>query len=254
MEDHEDHAFISIDQSAYLKRHSTQTSLHRVIDDWLEQIHDNSLTGACLLDISKCFDSINHEILLKKLEMYGITGNELDWFSSYLKNRKQMVFFQEDSSDFQEVYSGVPQGSVLRPLLFLLFINDFSNFTTEGCALNMYADDMIIYTSAETSDELQMKLQLCVDNVHQWYNMNRLTVNKRNRLLSRVTLYTAGHLHTAVPHCWHSRAPIVHTAVPRENNGHGCVYLRCRAVCKLPGCVEGHPWLWWLAVKPSCNP
>ena len=81
----EDHAFISMDQSAYLKRHSTQTSLHRVIDDWLDQINDNSLTGACLLDISKCFDSINHEILLKKLEMYGITGNELNWFSSYLK-------------------------------------------------------------------------------------------------------------------------------------------------------------------------
>ena len=59
---------------------------------------------------------------------------------------------------------------------------------------------------------------------------------------SRVTLYTAGHLHTAVPNCSHSRAPIVHTAVPRENNEHGCVYLRCRAVCKLPGCVEGHPW------------
>ena len=64
--------------------------------------------------------------------------------------------------------------------------------------------------------------------------------------LSRVTLYTAGHLHTAVPHCSHSRAPIVHTAVPRENNEHGCVYLRCRAVCKLPGCVEGHPWLYML--------
>ena len=63
---------------------------------------------------------------------------------------------------------------------------------------------------------------------------------------SRVTLYTAGHLHTAVPHCSHSRAPIVHTAVPRENNEHGCVYLRCRAVCKLPGCVEGHPWDCWI--------
>ena len=59
---------------------------------------------------------------------------------------------------------------------------------------------------------------------------------------ARVTLSTAGHLHTAVPHCSHSRAPIVHTAVPRENNEHGCVYLCCRAVCKLPGCVEGHPW------------
>ena len=59
--------------------------------------------------------------------------------------------------------------------------------------------------------------------------------------MSRVTLYTAGHLQTAVPHCSHSRASIVHTAVPRENNEHGCVYLRCRAECKLPGCVEGHP-------------
>ena len=67
-------------------------------------------------------------------------------------------------------------------------------------------------------------------------------------LSSRVTLYTAGHLHTAVPHCSHSRAPIVHTAVPRENNEHGCVYLRCTAVCKLPGCVEGHPWRWSLSL------
>ena len=62
---------------------------------------------------------------------------------------------------------------------------------------------------------------------------------------TRVTLYTADHLHTVVPHCWHSRAPIVHTAVPRENNQHGCVYLRCKAVCKLPGSVEGHPWNSW---------
>ena len=100
--------------------------------------------------------------------MYGITGNELDWFSSHLKNRKQMVFFQQDFSDLQEVYSGVPQGSVLGHLLFLLFINDVSNFTTEEGVLNMYADDVIIYTSAATSDELQIKLHLCVDNVHQW--------------------------------------------------------------------------------------
>ena len=71
-----------------------------------------------------------------------------------------------------------------------------------------------------------------VETTCMWYSSTQ----------SRVTLYTAGHLHTAVPHCSHSRAPIVHTAVPRENNEHGCVYLRCRAVCKLPGCVEGHPW------------
>ena len=89
----ESHKFIFIDQSAYLKRHSTQTSLHRFIDDWLEQNNDNSLTGACLLDVSKCFDSINHEILLRNLEMYGIADNELYWFSSYLRNREQWCFF-----------------------------------------------------------------------------------------------------------------------------------------------------------------
>ena len=80
-------------------------------------------------------------------------GSQVNW-----KKRKQMVYFQQDCSDFQDVYSGVPQGSVLGPLLFLLFINDVSNFTTEGCVLNMYADDVIIYTSAPTSDELQKKL------------------------------------------------------------------------------------------------
>ena len=105
----ESHKFISIDQSAYLKRHSTQTNRHRVIDDWIEQINDNSLSGACLLDVSKCFDSINHDILLKKKsEMYRLADNELHWFSSYLKNRQQMVFFQQECSEFKEVYSGVP--------------------------------------------------------------------------------------------------------------------------------------------------
>ena len=143
-----------MDQSAYLKRHSTQTSLHRVIDDWLENVNDGAITGACLLDISKCFDSINHTILLKKLEMYGITCTELTWFSSYLSGRKQVVKFHQETSEFCDITCGVPQGSVLGPILFLLFINDISNFVVEGCVLNMDADDVIIYTSATSKDEL----------------------------------------------------------------------------------------------------
>ena len=73
----EERNFISMDQFAYLKRHSTQTSLHRVINDWLENVNDCVITGPCLLDISKCFDSISHTIRLKKLEIYGITSTEL---------------------------------------------------------------------------------------------------------------------------------------------------------------------------------
>ena len=104
----EDPSFISMDQSAYLKRHSTQTSLHHVIDDWLENVNDGAITGACLLDISKCFDSINHTILLKKLEMYGITSTEQKWFSSYLRGRKQIVKFHQETSEFCDITCGVP--------------------------------------------------------------------------------------------------------------------------------------------------
>ena len=99
------------------------------------------------------------------------TGSQVTW-----KIVSKWYIFNKIALTFN---SGVPQGSVLGPLLFLLFINDVSNFTTEGWFLNMYADDVIIYTFAPTSDELQKKLQLCVDNVHHWYHMNRLIINKK---------------------------------------------------------------------------
>ena len=87
----EERKLISSDQSAYLRGHSTQTSLHRVIDDWYENVNEGEVTGACIFDISKCFDTINHRNLLYKLSKYGIDGNELGWFKSYLTGRQQSV-------------------------------------------------------------------------------------------------------------------------------------------------------------------
>ena len=173
----EEHNFISTDQSAYLKRHSTITSLHRVIDDWLESMNDDMLIGAVFYDISKCFDTINHDLLLKKMFKYGFRGNEQLWFKSYLNYRKQKVNINGQQSSFLLIADGVPQGSVLGPLLFLLFINDISNFTTDDCSLNLFADDSISYVAAHNISELQMKLQKCVDSISQWYLKNRLTVN-----------------------------------------------------------------------------
>ena len=104
----EEHSFVSMDQSAYLKRHPTQISLHRVRDDWLENVNDGAITGACLLDISKCFYSINHTILSKKLDMFGITSTELKWFSSHLRGRKQVGKFHQETSAFGDIACDVP--------------------------------------------------------------------------------------------------------------------------------------------------
>ena len=119
----EEHDHISMDQSAYLKRHSTQTSLHRVIDDWLENVNDCAITGTCLLDISKCFDSINHRIRLKKLEMYGITSTE----SSYLRGCKQVINFTRKHQSSVILHVAFHRGRFQAQFLFLLFFNDISS-------------------------------------------------------------------------------------------------------------------------------
>ena len=160
----EENNLISLDQSAYLKNHSTQTSVHRVLEDWLENINEGEFTGACLFDISKCFDTINHRLLLFKLEKLGIRGTSLDWFKSYLSDRRQAVCVNGQISSFRELSFGVPQGSVLGPFLFLLFINDIQNFSTNGCSINMFADDLIIYCSDSCLINLRNRLQLAVNS------------------------------------------------------------------------------------------
>lgn len=176
--------FITIDQSAYRQYHNTQTSLHRVVDDWIENICDGVLTGVCLLDIRKCFDTIDHHILLQKLEFYGIKNNEAAWFKSYLENRAQVVNLNGELSDKNYLSLGVPQGSVLGPILFMLYVNDLSRHVYLGSA-NLYADDTIIYCTGNTIEEVNSKLQICINHASQWYRGNRLVLNseKSNTIL-----------------------------------------------------------------------
>ena len=168
-----------MDQFAHLKIHSTQTSLHRVIDDWLGNVNDCAIMGTWLLDISKCFDSINHTIRLKKLEMSGITSTELTWLSSYLRRRKQIVKFHQETSEFYYITCDVPQGSVPGPFFSLSFINDISSFAVKACVLNMYADDVITYTSETLKDELECRLQVCIENISNWYSMNKPCIDNK---------------------------------------------------------------------------
>ena len=167
---------ISIDQSAYRKFHNTQTSLHRVTDDWIDNICDNLDTGICFLDIKKCFDTIDHDILIEKLSFYGIVDVESSWFKSYLSNRALIVKCNGKLLNERYVNIGVPQGSVLGPTLFMIYANDLSQHIHIGMT-NLYADDALIYCTAPTIPSLKTKLQKCVDDVCVWYNGNKFGIN-----------------------------------------------------------------------------
>jgi hypothetical protein len=170
------HSFISKDQFAYLKNHSTSHCLHRLVDDVLENINYKEKTALCFIDIRKCFDTINHRILLQKLHKYGIRNNELKWFTSYLKDRSQVVCKNNTLSDLRNINIGVPQGTILGPILFLLYVNDLSNAVISS-NINVFADDVVIYSSSNCMTELQVNLQCTLDAVYEWYSSNKLTLS-----------------------------------------------------------------------------
>jgi hypothetical protein len=173
-----DHNLLSIFQSAYRKYHGTITSLHKVIEDWIDNFCDKLYTGICFLDISKCFDTIDHNLLLQKLKFYGIKGIQLRWFTSYLHDRSQVVSCHNSISSKSTINIGVPQGSVLGPVLFLLFANDLPDNVHLGTC-NMFADDTVVYISGNNHEEVQNRLQECIDDAAGWYSKNNLLLNSK---------------------------------------------------------------------------
>ena len=109
------------------EKHSTKLALILLLDKITSAIENNEFTVAVFLDLSKAFDMVNHSILLSKLEYYGVTGLALDWFASYLSSRKQFVSYNDHDSSHLDIVCGVPQGSILGPLLFLIFVNNLYN-------------------------------------------------------------------------------------------------------------------------------
>ena len=128
------------------------------------------------VDLSKAFDTVDHQILLKKLEYYGIAGNNLRWFENYLKDRQQFISFENNSTKKVTITCGVPQGSILGPLLFLLYVNDLHHASK---VLNpiMFADDTNLFFSHSDINILFEKMNKELTNISNWFNANKLSLN-----------------------------------------------------------------------------
>ena len=163
-------------QSGFRKHHSCQSALTLLLDDWIAAIDNNEIVGSIFLDLSKAFDLVDHTILLEKMNMYNFSELSLRWCKSYLSSRKQITFVSGVKSDAKDVLFGVPQGSVLGPIFFLIFINDLP-LDLQFSHTDMFADDSTISKSNRSINVVAEMLSLDLVNVDRWCRQNNMALN-----------------------------------------------------------------------------
>ena len=173
----EEHNCLFANQFGFRRDHSTQLSLLELTNKVIDAFEDSSFAIGVFIDLSKAFDTVNHDILLSKLKYYGIRGIAHDLFSSYLKNRRQCTVFNSKMSDFKNITCGVPQGSLLGPLLFILFVNDIYR-SSSILSFVLYADDTNILYSHKNMETLSRTVNTELSKVCTWFAANKLTINQ----------------------------------------------------------------------------
>ena len=171
-----DNCFINSKQSGFRELHSTVTCLLKNTDDWYKGLDTGNLAGMVFVDLKKAFDTVDHQILCRKLESYGVLHRELAWFRSYLSNRVQYCRVNGVDSQIENIDIGVPQGSCLGPLLFLVYINDLPR-AVKNSTISMYADDTSLCFKSKDLSRLNEALNEDLSCLDAWLINNKLSLN-----------------------------------------------------------------------------
>ena len=163
-------------QSGFRQKYSCNTALINLMNKWLKSIDNGEIVGAVFFYLRKTFDVVDHDLLIQKLSAYKFNANSLCWIKSYLSERKQCIIQKSTRSSMQNVKSGVPQGSVLGPVLFLLFVNDMPLFIKETY-LDSYADDTTVHTASKVPDTIKTKLQISSNDFKIYCKQNKMYVH-----------------------------------------------------------------------------
>ena len=173
-------------QHGFRKEHSTISSVTTLLDNIYSNLNRYEDTFLIYLDLKKAFDTVSHEILINKLGGLGLDTLTVDWFQSYLEHRQQYVKFNNCTSTVKNVEYGVPQGSILGPILFVLYINDLAALLSNKNVI-LYADDMVLYSSNHIS------LQNMLDKTSEWCENNLLTINcKKSQWMQTTIVHKLG--------------------------------------------------------------
>ena len=167
---------LSKHQHGFRENRSTELAVIELTDRITKAIDKREYTIGIFLDLSKAFDTINHRILAQKLEYYGVRGVTQLLFDNYLTNRKQIVKYNQTRSEEMTIKTGVPQGSILGPILFLLYINDIE-YSSNLLSFILFADDTNIFYSNSCLKSLNKVIQEEVNKVAEWLNANKLSLN-----------------------------------------------------------------------------
>ena len=177
----DENAILTKEQFGFRAGLSTSHAIHGYVKYIIDGLNSKSITASIYLDVARAFDSVNYEILILKLRDMGISDMLINWVKGYLSNRQMCTKFNGYTSDLKPLVCGVPQGSVIGPILFLCYVNDIVSVAhTSGVKITLYADDTVIYFNSKNVLEIQLRLQCALDKVSSWckYNCIKLNISK----------------------------------------------------------------------------